>query len=323
MLRALVALALAATLVAAQKDYSKTGPYKVKEMKSVKYVMPTSTDCAKTGTNLCDVTIYAYFPEVAGSSESFPLMVHANGFSTNANLYTKYAKHAASWGWVVVLWDMREGPLTAPTHRSRGLMQAHLNDWVLAANANPSSPLYNTVSSDHVIHTGHSLGGKSTALAAQVDPRITGYVLIDPVDCPPPFNRYGPDFPDIASTMNLTQAVGLHMGAQLGDTGERIPCAPKECNYEKYHKYHASEAWLIEIQGAGHTQFQDLSVPCLIDPCTCGTRRHSSVLDMMYTSSLAWMEYVAKGEDVSYWVNDWSQDKLRDGSLSKFDYRKP
>ncbi len=70
-------------------------------------------------------------------------------------------------------------------------------------------------------------GGKVSALAAVVDPRVKAVCLLDPVDVTV-YAPQGPDFPSaVAAVRHMSRGVPL---AVIG-SGRAGDCVPKDSNY--------------------------------------------------------------------------------------------
>lgn len=300
-------------------DYSQQGPYSVVTQADIPFRAPAWTECSKYD-DFCDVTLRLTFPEVGSSGEKFPLFIFTNGFSTNTRAYSGLLEHVASWGYVVLGWDMTENGFNFMTHKARGLVPVSLNDWASDQNEDPSSRIFNLLVPNVTVQSGYSSGGKSTAIASQFDQdRIVGYVMLDPVDCPPPFPPgapYDEDTPEAAAEMGSVKVPGLHVGAENGPLG-LVPCAPAECNYEKYHAFHDSTAWKILFKEVGHTQFTQPEVPCAVDPCACGTQEFSEVHRLMRTLTVAWSEFTSKSVNIDYYLTEWATQEVRNGNIEE------
>jgi pimeloyl-ACP methyl ester carboxylesterase len=143
-----------------------------------------------------------------------------------ANDYKLTGKRLASHGYVVVSWQPgMETPFRALTHLARGKAVSALVDWARLNTA--------AANSNNVIAMGHSLGGKSSVLAASADRRIKGVLGIDAVDCPPPGQSYGADFPAGVEMLTGTAASYAWIGSEFGPVPFLgVPCAPAECSFE-------------------------------------------------------------------------------------------
>lgn len=308
MLKSLCLLLLATSWALGQNDYSAKGPYATRSITRLSFKAPTSTDCNKY-ENRCSVTLDAILPSASGA---FPLIVYSVGFSQSRKDYESFGLHAASWGYTTLFWDPDEGALGGITQHARGKVAAYIVEWAFLQSASSSSPLFGKVdTSKSVIQSGHSLGGKSALLASIYEPRISGLVLMDPVDCPPPMPPgipYSEDNPNAIAMMDQSKADGAFIGAELGDIGELIPCAPVSCNYQKYYANATSPAWEVMVVGAGHSQWLDGTRSGGRGGCGAGPAETDIVQMISRTILVAWAQFKVYGEDISYWTSKWIQD---------------
>jgi len=277
--------------------------------------MPSDITLCRDGGNYCDITIRVFIPQGEGT---FPVAIFSNGFSQSASDYESYGERLASWGYIAVLWDMREGALGSPTQNSRGLMAAELSTWAFTQNTVSSSVLYKKINTSlGVVQAGHSLGGKCALQAATADPKVVGYVLLDPVDCPPPMPPgipYSEDNPNIIARINNTKAIGAFVGAELGDIGELIPCAPIACNYQRYYNNASAPAWEVTVTETGHAQFLDDARSGGRGGCGSGPQETDVVHYISNTVLIAWAERTVYGKDISYWTSTWINDVISQGN---------
>eukprot|EP00344_Euplotes_crassus_P005108 CAMPEP_0196999424 /NCGR_PEP_ID=MMETSP1380-20130617/4607_1 /TAXON_ID=5936 /ORGANISM="Euplotes crassus, Strain CT5" /LENGTH=279 /DNA_ID=CAMNT_0042416345 /DNA_START=60 /DNA_END=899 /DNA_ORIENTATION=+ len=279
--------------------------------------MPSSTDCGRD----CAVTIEVTYPTTEGK---FPLAIFSNGYNIDMRQYRNYAERFASWGYVGVRWNPKEGALGGVTQATRGKMAAVLVDWAFEETNNPRSVLYGKIDVTlGVVQSGHSLGGKTALLGAIDHPSVVGMVLFDPVDCPPPMPPglpYSDDNPNAISMMNRTKAVGAFIGAELGDRGELIPCAPVECNYERYYGNDTSPAWQVMVVGAGHSQWTDNAGSGGPGGCFDGPQKAEIVHMVSHTAMIAWAEFAVYKKDITYWTTTWIQE-MRNAGYVTYQYK--
>jgi pimeloyl-ACP methyl ester carboxylesterase len=316
MLRATVIVLSCLFMACLAQDYSQPGPYAIRTSRQYTFDMPSSTECDKE-RNYCEVTVEVTFPTQAGA---YPLIIFNNGFGVNMRMYRSYAEYYVSWGYTAIMWNMDEGAFGGVSHRSRGLESAYLPTWAAQQSASPSSDFYGKVDlTQGVIQTGHSLGGKTAVLAAIYDPRVVGFILFDPVDCPapmPPGLPYDQDTPAAALMINQTKAIGVFIGAELGDIGELIPCAPVECNYQRYYGNATSPAWEVTAIGAGHAQWTDNQPSGGNGGCTNGPARTENVIWVSQTLAIAWAERAVRGKDITYWMTEWIEERRQEGLVN-------
>lgn len=142
---AVLLLLLPATATAADRSFATAGTYDV----TVEKVAQSTTQIAR--------------PKGAGSH---PLVIASHGFSANGDNQLGWAKHFASWGFVVAVPSFAS--TFSPDHQANAKVIAALVADLGGAGVK-------------VGLEGHSAGGLSTALAA-VDVKPDAVVLFDPVD---------------------------------------------------------------------------------------------------------------------------------------------
>lgn len=300
MMRSAALLLAVAAPAALGFDYESNGPFNVTSTSRVSLTLPASTGC---GT-FCDVTVDAMLPLSAHAT--LPLAVFSPGFTMGTNDYKLIGDRLASHGYAVVFWEPgTEGPLRFLTQAARGKAVSSVIDWArdnLAADTN------------NVFALGHSAGGKSSVLAASEDSRIKGVLGIDAVDCPPPGQAYGDDFPAGVDLMSSTAAEYAWIGSELGPVpvlGQ--PCAPAECGFESYYGNSPSPAWVVEILDAGHNQFLDSRGAS--DICPTGDVSDAAVRGLTNTIAVAWAERTTRGVNIDEYLSNWAEQQQAQGAI--------
>ena len=107
-----------------------------------------------------------------------PVLVWGNGACTNSPWeHFKFLNEIASHGYIVVATGyipMEEQPYQGPMSTTQ--QQVESIDWVVAQNADPSSPYYNKIDVRHICAAGMSCGGLQT-LYNCADPRISSMMI--------------------------------------------------------------------------------------------------------------------------------------------------
>lgn len=194
-------------------------------------------------------------------------------------------------------------------------MVSELIDWA-------DEELAGIVDSRRVMVWGHSSGGKSSTLAIARDERIVGLVGVDPVDCPPPLETVGPEFPTSALLLPGVDAKTLWIGAEYGPReffGQA--CGPAECNFPHFHN-NATSSWEVELMATGHMQFLDnraAELPAMF--CVAGPDDKDALAnEITKTLSVAMAEHTIKGVDISDYTGAYIADKVAQG-LAKSDLK--
>ena len=110
-----------------------------------------------------------------------PPVVFAHGFSRNKDRYTDLGTLLASRGFLAILPNFPCSFTGCDHSRNADDLRAVV-DWILARNADPTSPFFGRVDTAHVGASGHSAGGLWSLVAAGRDSRIAAVAPLDPVD---------------------------------------------------------------------------------------------------------------------------------------------
>ncbi|MFN0251290.1 MAG: alpha/beta hydrolase family protein [Kofleriaceae bacterium] len=178
-----------------------------------------------------------------------PLVVISSGFLMARTQYTSYARHLATWGFVVILTDYAESGFGTDHQRVANDIPAVIT-WALAQANLAIDPA-------KIAAAGHSLGGKVSILAASQDVRIRAVVAWDPVDSNAPSVT-----PEKMSGMTAAVAV---IGETTNATGGFMPCAPAADNFTQYYAAAPSPTLQATVAGADHEDWLD-DPSCI----TCG-----------------------------------------------------
>lgn len=303
----------------APADYTGNGPLPLHTVQGM-FTAPPSTGCRGT---LCNVVVSVTLPSrgVEGRMAPWPLAVFSPGFSTPSSAYAVTAGRLASWGYVVVRYDLQgESFLNASTHASLAATHGALIDWVRLQGE--SGMLRGEVDASRVLAAGHSRGGKVAALAATQDSRILGVVGLDPVDAPPPLQMPSDDYPLASARLRaLDREVPMAViGAEFGGRSSfGMPCAPTQYNYATFFDGARGPGIEVVIREAGHGQFvdDDRTAAASAALCPAGSAMNETVRTVSRTLLVAWAERALRGADVSRWVRgEWLQARVADRSLS-------
>lgn len=110
-----------------------------------------------------------YYPDSSGifpkSAVPAPIIAFGHGWMIGISSYYSYARHLASWGYVVVL-PAYSNPIINPEHDKRARLMADAARWVAARDTVPSDPLHGKLDRWNWGFVGHSMGGSISMLAA-------------------------------------------------------------------------------------------------------------------------------------------------------------
>lgn len=303
----------------APADYTGNGPLPLRTVQGM-FTAPPSTACRGT---LCNVVVSVTLPArgTEGRTAPWPLAVFSPGFSTPSSAYAVTAGRLASWGYVVVRYDLQgESFLNASTHASLAATHGALIDWVRLQGE--SGMLRGEVDASRVLAAGHSRGGKVAALAATQDARILGVVGFDPVDAPPPLQMPSDDYPLASARLRaLDREVPMAvLGAEFGGRSSfGMPCAPTQYNYATFFDGARGPGLEVVLREAGHGQFvdDDRTAAASAALCPAGSAMNETVRTVSRTLLVAWAERTLRGADVSRWVRgEWLQARVADRTLS-------
>ncbi len=246
---------------------------------------PASSTIQNAGRTV-DFTLYLPQPD-ANRPYPYPVLLFLPGFQYTTDQYATLMAHVASHGYIVVGVDA-EAPLFNPNHLNIRDDALAVLDHILA--------VYPTESDDSRIGAfGHSLGGKISAMMADLDPRVNGLVGIDPVNGGGP-GGYTSTRPNIlpGAVQDLTYPL-LFLGETLD-----VDCAPPSQNFQQFYNASTGTDWRTstEFVGADHVDFADTGgIGGLF--CAQGTATGSRVRAIMRMTVTSYF-YVVFREDTRY-----------------------
>lgn len=201
-----------------------------------------------------------------------PLVVVSAGFQMDRTQYTSYARHLATWGFVVVLADYADRGFF-PDHEALAADISAVIDWALA------QPL--AIDPQKVALAGHSLGGKLSVLAASKDTRVGAIVAWDPVDSSNP--SVAPE-----KLVGMAAAIAV-VGETTNASGGGMPCAPAAENFEQFYAAAASPAIAITVIGADHMDWVDDPSCGFCGFCTAGSAAPELSRTVTRRLDVAWL----------------------------------
>jgi dienelactone hydrolase len=236
---------------------------------------PELTGCLPTSQGQGEaVPLAIYLPVGPGP---FPVIIFHHGFQLGVELYASYGQHLATWGYLAILPQMPGVLIGGPNHRELKECLIALIDWVQQNATDPAGPLAGKADQSRLGLAGHSMGGKSSLLAATEDARPRAVFGIDPVDAAGgPIPGSPEDYPSV--TPELMDRITVPLGL-LGETTNATctgfmcqACAPAEDNFQQYYQYAVSPALEIEVLGANHMSFlDDPNCGYVCSACPAGT----------------------------------------------------
>ncbi len=242
---------------------------------------PVTTDPALDGPHAVTVTT-ATIPGATGGrrlpSSIFataapaprPLVVISPGFQLDREQYTSYARHLATWGFVVVLTDYAGG-----AHPALAADVPAVIDWAIAEVALG-------VDATRIGLAGHSLGGRISVLAAAQDARVGAIVAWDPVDAARPSAA-----PELVTSLTAPLAVIGETTNASGGVGDR-PCAPGAENFAQFYAAAPSPALAVTVANADHMDWVDDPTCFFCGFCTAGTASNEVARTVSRRVDVAW-----------------------------------
>lgn len=110
-----------------------------------------------------------FYPDSAGqfpaSAVPAPIVAFGHGWMIGISSYFSYARHLASWGYVVVL-PTYSNPLLWPEHDKRARLMIDAARWVANRDTIVGDPFYHKLDRWNWGFVGHSMGGSISMLAA-------------------------------------------------------------------------------------------------------------------------------------------------------------
>ncbi len=161
---ALVALAASLTTVIASAAYAQTPDFSAPGRYGFAYRIE---DIPGTTETMRDSRIY--YPDSSGtfprSAVPAPIVAFGHGWQMGIDRYYSYARHLASWGYVVVL-PTYSNPLINPEHDKRARLMVDAARFVSALDTVTADRFYQKLDRWNWGFAGHSLGGAISLLAA-------------------------------------------------------------------------------------------------------------------------------------------------------------
>lgn len=237
---------------------------------TVSYTMSTSTIPGSASGRSLTATVFT--PTASNQA----LVVISPGFQMARTQYTSYAKHLASWGFAVVLTDYADKSFS-PDHAKMAADIKAVIDWALAQTSLG-------IDAEKMAVAGHSLGGKLSTFAANLDPRIKAVVGWDPVDSNNPSV-----VPEKMSSIHAAIAV---VGETTNGSGGGMPCAPMADNFQQFFAAAGSPAYALTVGGADHMDWVDDGSCTFCGFCTAGTAPPELAHTVTRRVDVAWLRRV-------------------------------
>lgn len=230
-----------------------------------------ATITGSTATRMLSSTVFT----PTGAPSPRPLVIVSPGFQLERAQYTSYARHLATWGFVVIVTDYASSFF--PAHTDLAADASKVIDYALAQSALAVDP-------QRIALAGHSLGGKISVLTATSDARVKAVVAWDPVDTGSPSVA-----PELMT--NMTAAVAV-LGETTNSTSNTQACAPAAENYTQYYAAAPSPALSVTLDGADHMDWVDDPTCFFCGFCDPGTASSDVVRKVTRRVDVAWLRRV-------------------------------
>lgn len=225
-------------------------------------------------------------PAALGTESKFPAIVFSH--CNNCTRFSSFSssEHLASWGFIVAAPDHEGGTLyDAQADSSQGVTPAFLEvraadmsgviDALLDASSQAlPSDLRGRIDPDRLGVFGHSFGSITTGFVLQNDTRVRAGVMI----------AAAPETTELGkvSIAKITQPSLFLLAREDNSIGELGNISLRD-NYANY----PTEAWLVEVNDAGHWSFSDLCglTDAFKAGCGMGTRQTSAAAAFNYVNN--------------------------------------
>jgi len=255
----------------AGNDYGQDGPDSVTEFDG------SVTNGSRTFTE------HGYLP---GSAGAHPVVVLAPGLAQPATAYHDYGQRLASHGIITLI---RDDPNVVEDSTAVAADISYVVATWLPAENTGSGMLAGKVDLAHIGLAGHSRGGKSSLLAAEMGAmgKVRAWFGLDAIDATL--------FSGGSQAVDGIGTVGIPT-AQLG-TAMVTPCSPTAYNYQVLYAAASSPSVALLGVNSGHTQLEDQTYCVACGVCTpMGTADSQTVLHYSVKYLTAFFARELKGD---------------------------
>ena len=299
-------------------NYAGPGPCQPLRMPRLEH---TCTTC-NVSADRCRIRINAWIPKGGihiGLDSPFPLAIITPGFLISSDQYTSYAERLASWGYVVVMYDMTQQALDPTTDLSCVALLEDLIEW-----CRTSYPLGKLCDTENIFLMGHSRGAKISTLVASQDPRVKALYLIDPVDVTV-YTPLSPEYPSASEALSHSK-VNSNLPVAIIGGGHGGDCAPSDSSFDTFFRAARGPTWEAIVRDAGHLQFLDArNATAMGLVCQASSDvTDMQVEDVAHTMAVTWAETMVKRKPMVVKMSETEYKKLpqriavsgRDGKLT-------
>jgi len=225
-------------------------------------------------------------------------VIASPGFQMSRTQYASYAKHLATWGYVVVLADYADAGFFAD-HEDMAVDVSKVIDWALA-----QSPL--AADATKIAAVGHSLGGDISVFAASRDSRIKAVVAWDPVDS---------TSPSVVPELMTSMSTAIAVVGETSDATGGMACAPAGENFQQFYAAAPSPAVQVTVTGADHMDWVDDPSCVFCGFCVDGAASPELARTVTRRLDVAWLGLHLRGDtSMKSWID--SPPELVQGSIA-------
>ncbi len=203
-------------------------------------------------------TVIRYPGETAGANAvvvtgQYPVLVVGHGFAMGVDAYANLWEYFVPKGYIMALPTTEGGLFPAPNHGAFGEDLAFLVDAFQTENLDAASPFFGRVAPASAL-MGHSMGGGASFLGAAANANIQALVNFAPAETNPSA---------IAAAATVLAPTLVFAGANDCVTPIAAHQGPM------YDALTTTCRAFVNITGASHCQFADLSLTCSFGELTC------------------------------------------------------
>lgn len=230
-----------------------------------------------------------YYPAVTAGIDvpvaqgEFPIISFGHGFAMAWSAYENIWEELVPLGYIIALPRTEGGLFPAPSHQDFGLDLSLVLDRLLDLNNDANTLFHNKLNGKSAL-MGHSMGGGSSFLAADVNANVTTLIGLAPAET-------NPSAIDVAP--NITVPTLVLSGQQDGVT------PPNEHHIPMYDASAAPCKYFLSILGGAHCYFANSNFNCDFGESTASSGisiTRAEQQQTMYDAITPWLDFYLKGD---------------------------
>jgi pimeloyl-ACP methyl ester carboxylesterase len=247
----------------------------------------TLIDSTRSNRNI-DTEVY-YPSDVAGNNvpvstatnDPFPVISFGHGFVMSWDAYRNIREAIVPEGFIIVFPETETG--LTPSHIEFGKDIAFIISEFKLIHQDTSSLFYNRIDSMNCV-MGHSMGGGSAFLAAQLSAEVRSIATLAPAETNP---------------SAIQAAAGISIPSLIIAGGNDCVTPPSTNQSPMHDSLQSQCKILININGGSHCQMADSNFLCSVGEASCTpqpaiTRADQHIVIERYL--LPWLKYTLKGD---------------------------